>query len=513
MRANRVTVIGAGVGGLAAAIDLAAKGLEVTVVERASTPGGKLREIEIDGRKLDAGPTVFTMRHVFEELFHDAGSGLDRHLTLTPVDILARHAWGDGSRLDLHADMRQAIDAIGEFAGAKAAEGYREFCDRSQRIYATLADTYIQASRPTPLSLAKRVSAHQPLDLLRIAPFSSLWKALGEHFKDPRLRQLFGRYATYSGSSPFQAPATLMLIAHVERDGVWLVEGGMHRLATSLAGLAKSLGATIRYDEEVAAIDVVRNRVTGVRLMSGERIDSDRVIVNADAAALAAGHFGQAAKRAVAPIAPRTRSLSAVTWTLLAKTEGFPLTRHSIFFSDDYQAEFSEILKHRRLPTKPTIYICAQDRNDVGDTSENGLERLFCLINAPADGDLQSFPVAELEACKDRVFTFLARCGLTMHYQPEAIRVTTPRDFAALFPATGGALYGQASHGWQASFRRPGSRTKIPGLYLAGGSAHPGAGVPMAAISGRLAASALLSDLASSSRLVTAGMPGGMSTA
>jgi 1-hydroxycarotenoid 3,4-desaturase len=197
----------------------------------------------------------------------------------------------------------------------------------------------------------------------------------------------------------------------------------------------------------------------------------------------------------------------------VAETRGFPLARHSIFFSDDYKAEFHQILGDGRLPAAPTIYICAQDRDDAGRRGENGPERLLCLINAPPCGDTKSFSIAEIDACANRVFAFLERCGLTIHRRPEATVTTTPRDFEALFPKTGGALYGQASHGWQASFRRPGSRTKIPGLYLAGGSVHPGAGVPMAALSGRLAAAALLSDLASTSRSVAAATPGGMSMA
>lgn len=513
MRADRVTVIGAGIGGLAAAVDLASKGLDVTVIERAAAPGGKMRQVEIDGRMLDAGPTVFTMRHVFDQIFADAGSSLSAHLTLKPVDILARHAWSDGSRLDLHADINQSADAIGRFAGAGEAQGYLDFCERSKRIYETLADTFIHASRPTPFSLTRRVGASRPLDLLRISPFASLWSALGEHFRNPRLRQLFGRYATYSGSSPFLAPATLMLIAHVERDGVWLVEGGMHRIAASMAELAETLGVTFRYNQQVAAIETARDRLSGVRLSSGERIGSEAVIVNADAAALAGGCFGAAAARAVPAIPPKTRSLSAVTWSLVAETSGFPLARHSIFFSDDYKAEFREILGDGRLPTAPTIYVCAQDRDDAGYRGETGCERLLCLINAPPHGDTTSFSNAEIDACTNRVFAFLERCGLTIDRRTEATVTTTPRDFEALFPATGGALYGQASHGWQASFRRPGSRTKIPGLYLAGGSAHPGAGVPMAALSGRLAAAALVSDLASTSRLVAAAMPGGMSMA
>jgi 1-hydroxycarotenoid 3,4-desaturase len=194
---------------------------------------------------------------------------------------------------------------------------------------------------------------------------------------------------------------------------------------------------------------------------------------------------------------PAERSLSALTWSLVARTEGFPLARHSVFFSDDYAAEFDHILVKGRLPAKPTVYICAQDRDHPGDWPDGTPERLLCLVNAPPNGDRHPYSATEVEQCAQRTFSFLNRCGLKLHLRPEASLITTPTDFAALFPGTGGALYGPASHGWKASFNRPGSRTKVPRLYLAGGGAHPGAGVPMAALSGRLAASCILEDLAS----------------
>ncbi len=226
MTSDRVVVIGAGIGGLAAAIELSACGLPVLVLERAEAVGGKMRQVVADGVGIDAGPTVLTLRGVFEALFARAGTTLEAALTLRPAERLARHAWRDGSRLDLFADIGRSADAVGVFAGRAAAQGYREFCARSARIFATLEPSFIAASRPSLPGLVARAG---PRALAGISPFSTLWQALGAHFEDPRLRQLFGRYATYCGSSPFSAPATLMLVAHVEQSGVWMVEGGMQR--------------------------------------------------------------------------------------------------------------------------------------------------------------------------------------------------------------------------------------------------------------------------------------------
>ena len=495
MRTPRVTVIGAGAGGLAAAIDLARAGAAVTILERAPTPGGKIRQSQVAGTGIDAGPTVLTMRWVFDALFSDAGTSLSDHLTLHPAELLARHAWSGTERLDLFADNDRSADAIGRFAGSAEAAGFRAFCARAQRVYRTLEGPFIRAARPTAVSLAAKSGVSE---MFGISPFATLWKALGDHFRDPRLRQLFGRYATYSGSSPFQAPATLMLIAHVEQQGVWLVEGGMVRLAQALSDLAVRQGAVVRVDAHVAEIAVRGDRAAGVVLASGERIESDAVVCNADFGALSSGIFGRAVAGAV-PAAKRDgRSLSAVTWAVSATTAGFPLTRHNVFFSRNYKAEFDDVLRRGQLPTEPTVYVCAQDRGEPGAQPDGSPERLLVLVNAPPTGDRHNFTGTEIEECARRTFGLLQRCGgLTVHRHPQSTTVTTPAAFEKLFPATGGALYGQAVHGSMAAFRRPGSRSAVANLYLAGGSVHPGPGVPMAVLSGRQAAASLLKDLAS----------------
>ena len=493
MTSQRVIVVGAGIGGLVSALELAAQGTEVLVLERAAQPGGKMRELHVGGAAMDAGPTVFTMRWVFEELFDAVGARLSDHLRLQPVNVLARHAWNANQRLDLFADVARSADAIGAFAGAAASRGYLDFCERAKRIYSTLEQPFLRGSRPNPVSLAGRVGLSGLPGLMRISPFATLWRELGRYFADPRLRQLFGRYATYCGSSPFLAPATLMLVAHVEQDGVWLVEGGMHRVALALAALARERGATFRFEAPVEAILTQAGRASGVRLAGGEELAAQAVVFNGDVAALAAGRLGPAVQHAAAPVAVARRSLSALTWNLLAPTRGFPLSRHTVFFSNDCAREFADIFERQRLPAAPTVYVCAQDRH-VDDPAPAGAERLLMIVNAPATGDTRPFTPEELTRCEAQTFQLMERCGLQVQRQPEHTQLTTPQGFEQLFPATGGALYGQASHGWAASFSRPGARSRLPGLYLAGGSVHPGPGVPMAALSGRQAAASVMAD-------------------
>jgi len=494
-----VIVVGAGIGGLVTALTLASRGTAVTLIEKEKAPGGKMREVAAGGARMDGGPTVFTMRPLFEEIFEAAGVSLTSELKLKPVEILARHAWSGEERLDLFADIGRSAEAIGAFAGPEAARGYLRFCERARRIFRTLDDPFIRAERPSVQSLMKGVGFLGLPRLMEISPFTTLWSALGDFFKDPRLQQLFGRYATYCGSSPYLSPATLMLIAHVEQEGVWLVEGGMHQVAVTIARLAAEKGADIRYGEGVAEVLVSGGKASGVRLASGEVLEADAVVLNADVAALANGHFGPAAAPAAALPRGAQRSLSALTFSVLAEAEGFELIRHNVFFSDDYADEFGRIFGKGELPNVPTVYVCAQDRGD-GPDGPSGPERLFILVNAPARGDTRPLEAEEISRCEERTFRLMEKCGLRLRIADGAKTITGPNEFERLFPATGGALYGQASHGWKASFERPGAKTRLPGLYMTGGSVHPGAGVPMAALSGKMAAERLMTDFASTRR-------------
>ncbi|MEY6433991.1 1-hydroxycarotenoid 3,4-desaturase CrtD [Thioalkalicoccus limnaeus] len=512
MNTKRVVVIGAGVGGLVTAIDLARQGLEVTVVEKAQGPGGKMREIQVGGAGIDAGPTLFTMAWVFEDLFADAGTSLSDYIRLERAEVLARHAWSETEQLDLYADLERSADAVARFAGPHEGRRFREFSARAKQIYDTLEGPFLRSSRPNPLSLVNRVGLGRLGDLRKIKPYTMMWDSLCDYFQDPRLRALFGRYATYIGSSPLQTPATLMLMAQVEQNGIWLVNGGMFALTKALERLAIERGVAFRFGSEVRSIQVENGRAKAVVLENGERLDGDALVLNADVASLAAGLFGNGVAKASAPVPASQRSLSLMAWTVNATTSGFPLVRHSYFYSQDYVAEFRDVFERRRLPGAPTVYVCAQDRNDKDGQGPAGPERLLLLIYAPSNGDTHTYEQAEIEQCEELTFSYLERFGLRIDRGPGTSVLTTPSQFHRIFPATGGAIYGRAAHGWLASFTRPASRSRVPGLYLAGGSVHPGPGVPMAGISGRLAAATLISDLASTGRSRKTVTLGGTST-
>ncbi len=508
LREHRVVVIGAGVGGLVAALQLARRGLSVTLLEAADSPGGKMRQPLVDGAPIDSGPTVFTMRWIFEQIYASAGARLEDELQLTALPVLATHAWSPDERLDLFADPALSTDAIARFAGPVEANRFTQFCRQARAVYDTLEGPFIRSQAPTLTSMHGDLGLRGLAVLASLGPMRSLWGSLCRHFQDARLRQLFARYATYCGSSPWQAPATLMLVTQVELDGVWSVRGGMHALAQSLAGLAQRHGVTLRYGERVRQIEIDGTRTTGVLLASGERLAADSVVFNGDRSALGEGLLGDAARAAAAPVPPDQRSLSALTWSVHAPTAGFALERHNVFFQPDYRREFDDIFRHSRLPATPTVYVCAQDRGINEAAPER--DRLLVLVNAPSAAR-RSLTEAEINACETHSFSLLRRHGLMVERTAQNTLRTTPADFQRMFPGSAGALYGMATHGWMSAFKRPGAASPIAGLYLAGGSVHPGPGVPMAAMSGQLAAATLMARLDSTSRSSRVRISGGTS--
>ncbi len=504
----QVVVIGAGVGALACAIGLASAGIRVQVLERASAPGGKARVLRVGGVDVDAGPTVLTMLWVFDELFEAAGSSFRAELPLEQASVLARHAWLDGTQLDLFADRQRSADAIGSVFGASEARAYLDFCEDARRIYEIAEGPFLRSQRLSMSGVVKQYGARGLTALTQLDSHRSMWRSLEKRFAEPRLRQLFGRYATYCGSSPFEAPATLNLVSHVEAQGVYRARGGMRGLVEALERCARACGVELLYDQPVERIVLERGRATGV-VARGRLFPADAVVFNGDVSALGAALLGKEAARG-APVTPGgKRSLSAVTWAMVAEARGFPLLHHNVFFSDGYAAEFDAILEQRRVPAHPTVYVCAQDRGD--EAHAGTAERLLVLVNAPATGDEPArWSEAENERCTTATLDVLRKAGLTLA-NASVVR-TTPVDFHQRFPGTGGALYGPRSTGALSALTRQGSTSKIPGLYLAGGSVHPGPGVPMAALSGRLASARICADLASIGRSRSAATTGTTST-
>jgi 1-hydroxycarotenoid 3,4-desaturase len=365
----------------------------------------------------------------------------------------------------------------------------------------------MQAAAPSQADLALRV-ARAPGLILDMAPWATLSGMLAGAFSEPRLAQLFGRYATYVGGSPDEAPALLALIAQAEMAGVWAVRGGMHALARAVESLARARGAVFRYGERVARIEVQGGRAAGVQTASG-RLAADAVLFNGDPRAIALGMLGEGVRRAVPASAVEPRSLSAYVHAFAAVPRGVDLAYHTVFFGDDPQAEFAA-LKAGERPRDATLYVCAQDRAS-GAPAVQMAERFEIILNGPPGGE-RAETEREIAECQTHIFNRLETFGLSFSPQPRRESLTTPSGFESLFPGSSGSLYGRSPHGLTAGLKRPRARTAVAGLYLCGGGAHPGAGVPMATLSARHAAGAILSDLGLRSTSRRTAMRGGMST-
>lgn len=504
-RGRDVLIVGAGIGGLAAAARLAHAGLRVTVVERAATSGGKMRSLPSPAGPVDAGPTVLTLRSVLDDLFSSLGERLDAHLGLIRQPLIARHFWPDGSQLDLFDTEPETHAALRAFGGARAVAQFQTFCDRARGLFEAFDEPMMQAANPSLTALAAQTLRNPGL-LVRMAPHRSLATLLDRTFDDPRLAQLFGRYATYVGASPYRAPALLSLVWQAEYAGVWKIAGGMHQLARALETIARARGAQFRHNAHVARINITDGGAQGVTLADGTTLRADRVLFNGDPRALATGALGSGAIPAGGQSARRRRSLSAQVWAFAARVRGPELAHHNVFFRADPRPEF-EALSRGALVPDPTLYICAMDRG--GPAPPPDLERFEIIANAPP----LPAPDQEPDQCRTRCFDTLARAGLNFAPMPGPQSLTTPRGFESLFPASQGALYGQSPEALMAAFQRPKARSPVPGLYLAGGGAHPGAGVPMAMLSARHAVEAILKDRTSPSPCRQTATPGGTSTA
>jgi phytoene desaturase len=491
MKTSHVIVVGAGLGGLATAIRLAAQGRSVTLLEKNERVGGKLNRVQEAGYTFDTGPSLLTMPWVIEELFVAAGRQMGDYLTLEQIEPTCRYVWPDGTQFNAWQRLPQLIQEIERISPADLPNFFR-FLAHTARIYAAVADTFLL--KPFD-GLAELLTPKLVWNGPRIDALRTVDSAVRSFFRSPYLRQVFNRYATYNGSSPYLSPATFNVIAYIElAEGGWYVRGGMYALAEALLRLARELGVEVRTCASVAHLLRDGTSVRGVRLQSGEEIPAAQVVVNADP---------RYAYRALLPdqaaMAVRLERLepSCSGFVLfLGVDRDYPqLAHHNIFFSADYQREFAAIFEKGVPAADPTVYVAATCRTDA-EHAPPGQMNLFVLVNAPALGPRVRWE-REAQAYKDLVLAKLERMGLAG--LNDAIRyeqIWTPASIAARYNAAGGAIYGLASNNPFSAFLRPPLRAKeLQNLYFVGGGTHPGGGIPLVLLSGRAVAERICQDL------------------
>jgi phytoene desaturase len=490
-----VLVIGAGLGGLSAAIRLAGRGRKVLVLERSATVGGKVAEVTEGGFRWDAGPSVLTMRPVLEELFSAAGRRMEDYLDLQPVDPVTRYFYPDGRVLDLYRDSSRTLEEVEHFAPGEAA-GFRAFLDHAARLDRITAPVFTYGP-PPGLSSASQVSFWDALYAASSA-LRSLDAEIRRYVRAPGLRQLFGRFATYLGSSPYRAGGVLAVVAHAELgQGVWYPRRGVRSIARALEQLAGELGVEIRTGVEIERIACSHEtredyRVTGAVAASGEHFAAPVVVADVDVASVYEQLLppGRRIRRRLAALERMEPSCSA--FVLLLGVEGrYPqLVHHDVFFSRDYRREFEQIFRQGVPPDEPTIYVsvtCKVDGQDAPAECENW----FVMVNVPAISRRYDWG-ASREAYAELVLHRLADFGLDVRGRLRVRRVITPPDLERLGGARRGSLYGTSFNDRLAPFRRPGNRcAEVQGLYFVGGTTHPGGGIPMVILSGKVVAAML----------------------
>lgn len=486
-----IVVIGAGIGGLSAAIHLAAAGRRVLVLEQAGQVGGKMGEFRHAGFRWDTGPSLITMRRAFDDLFAAAGACLEHYLDLQPVEPITRCFFADGKILEFSRELPRMLDQLADFGPAEA-EGYLAFLAYAARLYRITSPIFIY-DQPPRLDSLRKVSLSGALRFDGLRPMS---RAIDGFVRSEHLRQALGMFATYVGASPYLAPATLNVIAHVElSQGVWYPRGGVYRIAQAYLKLAGELGVEVRTASRVQSILVRQGRAAGVLLASGEHLPASAVVANLDVATVYQNLLPQEPPflRRLRGLQRAELSCSAFVLLLGVRGEHPGLAHHNEFFSSDYRREFQQMFDQGVPPSEPTIYVSITSKTTPEDAPQ-GCENWFVQVNVPALSPRWDWQ-AGAAGYAARVLDLLAQRGLDIRSQIVYQKILTPLDLQNLTGARRGALYGASSNNRWAAFRRPHNRCPdLRGLYFAGGATHPGGGVPMVTLSGKVASQLLLED-------------------
>ena len=481
-------------GGMACAARLASKGHSVQVLEHNETWGGKLGSVEHGGYKFDTGPSLLTLPAVYRDLFLKTGAALEDSIEIVDLETAFRYQFADGTILKMPGTgIGRCAEAIGDSLGGNSADQWRGFMRRAAQMWSVTRKPFLESELhglKSLLALSWRLN-----DIKTIAPTKTLRDMANHYLDDPRLITLVDRYATYTGSDPRQAPAALATVPYIEQMfGAYHVSGGLRELGRALFERATAIGVKFEFGCTVTNI-ATEPKVSGVTLADGRFISADIVVANADASNvyhhLLSPSAQQQTSSARKSLAKATPSLSGfvILQAMSGKTADFE--HHNVFFPENYDDEFDSVFGIGKKPSPvvdPTIYICSP--NDAKMTPA-GNESWFMLINAPRHDPANGVDWANSEltaSYTNQILSTLSKRGVQTSERITWQQTITPAELEQNTLAPGGAIYGTSSNGMRSAFLRPENVTKIPNLYLVGGSSHPGGGLPLVGMSAEIVA-------------------------
>lgn len=483
---RKVVVIGGGVGGLSGAIRLAQMGYKVHLYEKNKILGGKMGRIHSDGFRFDTGPTLLTMPFVVEDLFLFVGHNISDYMQLTPIEPICRYFFTNTVTFDASSNIDIMLNNIARLS-LKDVKNYIRFLKYAEQIYKKTSSVFIFS----PIHEVRKILKWQYIvrlpSIIQIDPFRTVHQSVKNFFEDQRLVQLFDRYPTYNGSDPFRAPATLNVIPYVELGlGGYYIKGGLYQLIETLAKIAKNLNVRIHTEKKVERILHDNHQVNGV-LIEDERIDADVVLCNGDVVT-SHNNLIEGFPKIRNKLNRLEPSLSGLIFFWGIKGQYPQLKQHNIIFSQDYEREFKQIFQDLIPPDDPTIYISISSKSDKSHAPE-GCENWFVLINMPYLSDNRKWEDHETGQIRHIIMKKLKHLGIDIEGKIQCEMKITPQDFANQFQSNCGSIYGISSNTKSSAFKRPPNRSRqLQGLYFAGGSTHPGGGVPMCMLSGKFAA-------------------------
>ena len=479
----KAVIIGAGFGGLSCAVTLASKGWEVTVLERQKNPGGKLQRMEIDGYTFDRGPSTITFPHVFRSLYELADVSMEDYVQLYELEPRTRNIFADGTIVDFSRDNEYMKAQIAVYSPSDAIR-YDDFMVEAAMLYRLSEKQFLNKLL---LSWGDKMSLSLVRDLLRVKPFLTLHSFLLRYFSHPHTLAMLGRYATYVGSSPYRSPAIFAMLGYVESaEGVYGVRGGTYKLVEGLTALAEGLDVRIITGVEVTNIAVVNGTVEGVETTRGF-YPAKTVIAGGDVLSVNRMLLQESSRPSMSDrkIAAYEPSLSGFVTLAGVPRKYDTLLHHTVFFPEQYEAEFTDIFEQKRPPLQPTVYVCHSGYSEPSMAPE-GSSNLFVLANAPYMNVGCDWST-ETTSYGKRVLSMLEGHGITGLDEADVLQHYTPQNIAEDTLAHKGAIYGISSNSVRQTFSRPGNRSgDVKGLWYVGGTTHPGGGTPIVSLSGRL---------------------------